>query len=133
MLSMKIIALSKMPAALLAAVLSSSMFCDTQNSLAAEPITYSKARAIAINSGWKPLDRNRGWRMSANANYDNYLNKYGIIEIWGCSGVGENICHLCFTRNNKYLLIAVIGGYQLTPSSRVLQQKVVNKPEEMDF
>jgi hypothetical protein len=133
MLSMKIIALSKMPAALLAAALSTSVFCDTKNSLAAEPITYSKARAIAINSGWKPLDRNRGWRMSANANYDNSLNKYGIKEFWGCSGIGENICHFYFARNNKYLLIAVIGGYQPTPSSRVLYQKSVNKPEEMDF
>ena len=130
---MRITSLYNIVAALIAATISSSILCDTQNSLAAEPTTYSKARAIAINSGWKPLDRNRGWMMSANADYDNSLNKSGVSEFWGCSGICNNICHFYFSRNNKYLLIAVLGLGEPTPSSRVLYQKVVNKPEEMDI
>lgn len=130
---MKVISLSNIAAALLAGTLSSSVLCDTQNSLAAEATTYSKARAIAINSGWKPFDRNRGWRMSANADYDNSLKKSGVSEFWGCSGIGDNICHFYFSRNNKYLLIAVLGFAKPTPSSRVLYQRIVNKPEEMDI
>lgn len=126
-------AITKMTQTFLGATLILLSPCLVQEGFTGEQLAYAKARNKAINSGWKPLDRNRTWRMSANAGIDNSLNRAGITEFWGCSGIGDNICHFYFTKNKQYLVIAVLGGYKPSPSSRVLYQKIVSKPEEMDF
>lgn len=126
-------AIAKTTQAFLVATLSLLPPCVMQEAIAGEQVTYSTAINNTINSGWKPLDRNRDWRMRANAENDNSHNRAGNIEFWGRSGIGDNICHFYFARNKQYLDLAVLGGREPSLSSKVLYQKIVSKPEEMNF
>jgi hypothetical protein len=72
--------------------------------------------------------------MSANKATDKKLRTAGVVEFYGCNGIGYNLCYFYFkNRHGVILQVVVLGSHSPGPGSKVIDLNQVNAIQEFDF